>query len=72
MHDHAGRIVVAGSFAGTVNFDPSGGVLNLTSAGLTDAFVMQLTAGGATNWAKRFGGTAADSATPWRSTAATT
>ena len=71
-HDHAGRIVVAGSFAGIVDFDPSGWyVQNLTSAGLTDAFVMQLTSGGATNWATRVGGTASDMRPPWRSTAET-
>ena len=61
--DHAGRVLVAGSFAGTVDFDPSGDVQNLTSAGLSDAFVMQLTSGGATNWARGWGGTAADVAT---------
>ncbi len=61
--DRTGRILVAGSFAGTVDFDPSGDVQNLTSAGLSDAFVMQLTSGGATNWARGWGGTAADVAT---------
>ncbi|MHB9077543.1 MAG: Ig-like domain-containing protein [Pirellulaceae bacterium] len=54
IFDHAGRIVVAGSFAGTVNF---GGAPDLNSVGLSDAFVVQLTpGGGAANWAKQFGG----------------
>ncbi|MHB0959585.1 MAG: tandem-95 repeat protein [Pirellulaceae bacterium] len=62
VRDLAGRLIVVGSFAGVVDFDPSGAQQNLSSAGLTDAFFMQLTAGGGTNWARRFGGSAADSA----------
>ena len=59
-HDSAGRIIVAGSFAGTVDFDPGPGVQNLSSAGLSDAFVLRLASSGGTNWARRFGGSQAD------------
>ncbi|MCU0963103.1 MAG: proprotein convertase P-domain-containing protein, partial [Pirellulaceae bacterium] len=60
--DHAGRILVGGSFVGTVDFDPGPAVMNRTSAGLSDGFVLQITSGGSTIWARRFGGTAADAA----------
>ncbi len=41
--DAAGNIYVAGSFTGTVDFDPGAGTYNLTSAGGSDFFVAKLT-----------------------------
>lgn len=41
--DTAGNIVVAGTFNGTADFDPSPGTYNLTSSGVTDVFVAKLT-----------------------------
>ncbi|HYG52415.1 MAG TPA: hypothetical protein VD905_16000, partial [Flavobacteriales bacterium] len=40
--DASGRIHTTGRFTGTVDFNPSGGVLNLTSAGGFDVFVQKL------------------------------
>ncbi len=45
--DAAGSIYVGGYFSNTVDFDPSSKKYNLTSTGFLDAFVCQLTAGGA-------------------------
>ena len=60
VHDIAisqsGHLVLAGSFEGTAAF----GAINLTSAGLTDAFVARLTLDGTMSWAHRLGNTAND------------
>ena len=56
------NIFLTGSFQGTVDFDPNITVLNLTSAGSTDAFVVKLTANGNFVWAKRWGSTTMDNA----------
>ncbi|WP_406699029.1 tandem-95 repeat protein [Singulisphaera sp. Ch08] len=57
--DVAGDIVLAGEFNGTANF---GALPSLVSAGSTDAFVAKLDSAGNFLWAKRVGGTGADSA----------
>jgi hypothetical protein len=44
--DPSGFLVVAGRFAGSVDFDPGAGVRNLDAAGGSDAFVLRLDAGG--------------------------
>jgi hypothetical protein len=44
--DALGNVYTAGSFEGTADFNPGAGTLELTSAGLTDAFVSRLNAGG--------------------------
>ena len=58
--DSTGSVVVTGSFEGTVDFDPSEAVANLTSAGLADVFVLKLDVGGYYLWARRVGGTDID------------
>jgi hypothetical protein len=59
--DDAGALYAAGSFIGTVDFDPGAGVSNLASAlGTADAFVLKLDAVGKFAWARRVGGSGAD------------
>jgi hypothetical protein len=53
----SGDIVVGGQFQGTVDF----GNGPLTSAGLTDMFLVKLGAGGVTLWSKRFGDSSSQS-----------
>jgi gliding motility-associated-like protein len=54
--DNAGNILMTGLFSGTVDFDPSAAVFNLTSAGSEDIFVAKYTSTGAFVWAFRIGG----------------
>jgi FlgD Ig-like domain len=54
--DGSGNVVVAGYFAGTVNF--GGG--NLVSAGNIDIFVAKYNASGVHQWSRRFGGASND------------
>lgn len=58
--DSAGNVVVAGSFQGTVDFNPAEGTTNLTSAGFDDIFVWKLSPSGSLLWARRAGGTSSD------------
>ena len=55
-----GSVYVTGGFEGTVDFDPGAGVLNLTSAGGYDVFVLKLDASDNFVWARRLGGTYGD------------
>ncbi|MCG2683351.1 MAG: GEVED domain-containing protein, partial [Planctomycetales bacterium] len=61
--DSAGNAYVAGTFRGTVDFDPGVGVYNLTSAGGSDVFVAKYSSSGALLWARAIGGTGDDAAT---------
>lgn len=56
--DLSGNIILGGSFANTVDFDPGVGTANLISVGNTDAFVLKLDSSGNYVWAKPFGGIA--------------
>lgn len=58
--DAAGGIYTTGSFQGTADFDPGGGVANRSSAGSDDIFVVKLTTDGNFIWASTMGGTNAD------------
>lgn len=58
--DAGGNVHVVGSFAGTVDFDPGAGVVNLTSAAEEDVFICKLDSSGNYLWARRFGGGAND------------
>jgi hypothetical protein len=50
---------VAGSFAGTLDFDAGSGVASRSSVGSADGFVVGYDAGGAFSWVAAMGGTAA-------------
>jgi hypothetical protein len=55
--DGSGNIYITGQFSGTVDFDPLGTTVNLTSAGSLDVFVSKFTPAGVLTWARRMGGT---------------
>ena len=58
--DASGNVIITGFFQGTVDFDPSGGTLNLVSAGGRDIFIQKLNSEGNLIWARRIGGTLRD------------
>src|SRR5262249_9132183 len=57
-----GDIVLAGSFSGTVDFNPAGVVMNATSAGGVDAFVLELDSQGRYQSLQTYGSTGDDRA----------
>jgi len=54
--DLSGNVYSTGNFEGTVDFDYSAAVNNLTSAGGTDVFITKMDASGNLLWAKNVGG----------------
>jgi len=58
--DTNGNIYCTGSFQGTVDFDPSTGVTNLTSIGSDDIFVSKFDSSGHLIWVKQIGGINSD------------
>lgn len=58
--DANGNVYTIGFFSGQVDFNPSPGVLNLSSAGDNDIFIQKLDSAGAFIWARRIGGTLSD------------
>ncbi|HIK12836.1 MAG TPA: SBBP repeat-containing protein [Oscillatoriaceae cyanobacterium M33_DOE_052] len=58
--DNSDNVYTAGSFGGTVDFDPGPGAANLTSAGKDDIFISKLNADGTFAWSKSFGGSSWD------------
>lgn len=61
--DGAGDIVVTGEFYGTVDFDPSVNVVNLTASGVqNDAYVAKYNTNGDYQWAFNLGGNAVSDA----------
>ncbi len=58
--DAAGNVYSTGYFAGTVDFDPGVGTLNLISAGSNDVFIQKLDVTGNLVFAKQMGSTASD------------
>lgn len=61
--DASGQIFLTGDFGGMVDFNPGGGVANLTSEGGTDVYLLKLNADGEYVWAKHFGGPFSDGPT---------
>ncbi|HOY48024.1 MAG TPA: SBBP repeat-containing protein [Flavobacteriales bacterium] len=58
--DESGNCYVAGFFSGVTDFDPGIEVVNLTSAGLYDVFILKLDSSGDFLWAKNIGGAGYD------------
>ena len=58
--DNSCNLYLTGGYNGTVDFDPGAGVLNLTSAGSSDIFILKIDAAGNFVWAKSMGGTGED------------
>ncbi|KAF0132074.1 MAG: hypothetical protein FD155_598 [Bacteroidetes bacterium] len=58
--DAAGNVYTTGYFEGTVDFDPSAGILNLTAVGGSDIYLLKLDPSGNLNWAKSIGGLTTD------------
>lgn len=54
--DKSGNVYIIGDFFGTVDFDPSTGVTNLTSTSLEDIFIMKLDSTGSFLWVKQIEG----------------
>lgn len=59
--DAAGNVYTTGDFQNSVDFDPGAGFATLNAAGSNDIFVSKLDASGNYVWAKRLGGTSAES-----------
>lgn len=53
--DSTGNIYISGTFSGVVDFDPGIGIVNLTSKGGMDIFLMKLNSSGDFLWVKSFG-----------------
>jgi hypothetical protein len=58
--DQAGNIYTTGAFMGTADFDTGPGILNMTSSGGGDIFVLKLDSLGNFGWAKKMGGVGDD------------
>ncbi|MBK9453788.1 MAG: T9SS type A sorting domain-containing protein [Bacteroidetes bacterium] len=58
--DAAGNVWACGFFEGTMDFDPGSAVLQQTSAGLQDGYLVKLDAGGNLLWAQYYGGNSSD------------
>ena len=58
--DSNSNVYTTGRFEGIVDFNPSAGTANLTSAGASDVFVSKLDGNGGFFWAKKMGGTGSD------------
>ena len=55
--DASGNIYTVGTFQGTVDFDPSAGVNNMTSAGANDYYIQKLDPDNNLIWIRTIGGT---------------
>jgi hypothetical protein len=58
--DPGGNVYTVGTFRETADFDPGPGTFNLTSLGLSDAFISKLDSAGNFVWARRLGGVSPD------------
>ncbi len=61
--DGQGNVYATGDFYGTADFDPGVGVLNLTSNGGSEIFILKLNANGDLVWVKAIGGSGGDRST---------
>lgn len=60
VRDAAGNLYLGGGFEGSTDFDPGPGLQVLNSTGAGDGYVAKFAADGTIQWARRFGGPAAD------------
>jgi hypothetical protein len=60
VDDSGSNVYSTGEFRSTVDFDPNGGIFNLTSSGSRDIYISKLDASGNFVWAKKIGGSGAD------------
>lgn len=58
--DASSNVIITGTFAGTVDFDPGTGTSNLVSVGSQDIFILKLNSSGNYVWAKNIGSLTAD------------
>jgi len=58
--DQNGDIIIAGSFNGTVDFDPSSSVTSFSSNGSSDGFLLKISSLGNYIWLNQIGGTGQD------------
>ncbi len=58
--DSFNNVYLTGFFRNTVDFDPGPGIVNLTSLGSSDSFVLKLDSNGDLIWVKQLGGTQTD------------
>jgi hypothetical protein len=61
--DKFDNIICTGYFEETLDFDPGSGVMNMTSDGNRDVFILKLNSNGEYLWSKRFGSTQLDEPT---------
>lgn len=61
--DSFGNVFTTGYFNGQVDFDPNKGIVNLTSNGVDDIFILKLNSVGNLVWVKGFGGDLNDEGT---------
>jgi hypothetical protein len=58
--DASGNVYSTGRYGSVVDFDPGPGVSSLTSAGLSDIYILKLTSAGSLVWVKSMGGGSGD------------
>lgn len=58
--DASNNVIFGGTYTGTVDFNPGGGVANLTESGSADIFIAKWTSAGAYTWARSIGGNSVD------------
>ena len=58
--DGSSNVILTGTFAGTVDFDPGTGTSNLVSVGSQDIFILKLSSSGNYVWAKSIGSMTSD------------
>ncbi|MEO6683570.1 MAG: SBBP repeat-containing protein [Ginsengibacter sp.] len=67
--DAAGNIYATGFFSGTIDFDPSGAVYNVTALGITNAFMLKLNNSGNFVWVRNMEGSNQDGKAAFAKTA---